>query len=138
MEKKNSVDIKNTLVNLKIIGQLDNNMKLNTRNKIFIIDENTWTQGLYRLARRDDRECTLREIGLLIRDVSCIVNSLNENESIYEISEDELNEYIQNGITGLNKLRETYNLDKTTTARLEYEIETLEKIRKSMIKSKIE
>ena len=136
------MDIKNTIVNLIILGQLDTGMKLNTRGKIFVLDDYNLYQGIFRFIRRDDRNITLEKLELLVKDVKTIVETLNDalnndnqnntNTVDYEITLEKMKEHIGQGLSGLYKLRETYIDDKTMWARLNFEIGTLEQINESI------
>jgi len=131
------MDIKQIIVNLIILGQLDTGMKLNTRNKSFELDEYNWYQGFTRLVRRDDRNITVDKIEILVKDTTALVNSIISGETSEEIiTLHKIREYIEQGISGITKLRETYAYDKTTWAKLGFEIESLEKLRATIPDSK--
>lgn len=131
-------DIKQIIVNLIILGQLDTGMKLNTRGDSFELDEYNWYQGFTRLIRRgEDRNITVKKIEILVKDTSVLVNSIISGETPEDIiTLFKIREYIEQGITGLTKLKETYACDKTTWAKLGFEIESLEKLRATIPDSK--
>ena len=72
MSSDNKEDLKSIIINLKVVGQLEKGSKLNTREKFFFIDEKSWSQGMKRMYRQDDRNETYEKISLLIQFVGNI------------------------------------------------------------------
>jgi len=125
------MDNKIAIINLIVIGHLETGMKLNTRNKIFEIDEYNWYQGLSRLYRRDNKIQTIEKIEILVNYIIQMVNSNVMSEEL------DMYKYIEDGINGLIKLQQTYEQDITTKAKLQVEIEALSKV-KDKVKEKRE
>lgn len=122
---------KKTIVNLIVLGQLEKGKKINCKGKTFVVDDYTKFQGIFRFLRNDDRTSTLDKIEILVNDVK-LLHDYYKNE--YESGNNKenllnLRLYIDQGLNGLEKLRETYSDDKTTWASLGFEIEKLKRIR---------
>ncbi len=132
------MDKKTTIVNLMVLGQLDKGKKINAKGKRFVLDEFNQFQGLYRLFRREDRSTTLDKIELLVKEVGDIVKELIANKDNNDstkndlITCDKMRDYIEQGLNGIEKLKETYIDDKTTWAILAFEMEKLEKLKNSI------
>jgi len=128
------MDIKTTIVNLGIIGQLDIGMKLSTSEKIFVIYNDTLYQGVLRFLYKENRKHTFDKIVQLVRDINTVVNdeSMIKNSGLNFKDTNDFNEYIkpiiEQAIIGLEKLKETYLVDKTYTIQLNIEIENLKRI----------
>lgn len=130
-----SIDWKLTILNLKMLGQIDTGTKLNTRGNEFTLDDCNIFQGIYRYYRRDDRCHTLTKIEQLVRNVQTLVNHLIDGKNVHTVQNgfpyitiDKIALDIENGMNGLEKLRDTYNHDKTTSTKLEIEISCLKDV----------
>jgi hypothetical protein len=132
------MDYKTLVVNLKIIGNLDTGVKINTRNKFFILDPINWYQGLYRGYRRDDRNVTAEKISSLIRETSELFSDKFNVESVGYQTIEEFYVYIgpiiKNAIKGLQFLKLTYETDKTFVAQIEIEIDSLVRLYDNFIR----
>ena len=129
------MDLKTILINLKVLGSLETGMKLNTREKNFIIDDITWWQSAARLYRRDSRDVTYEKLVELIGSLSSILSSKDGNSQILAMNYKSIEDFVLNlknillkAIEGLKKLKETYILDVTFVSQLEIEIENLKRI----------
>lgn len=124
---------KKTIVNLIVLGQLEKGKKINCKGKTFVVDDYTRFQGIFRFLRNDDRTSTLDKIEILVNDVKILHDHYKlEYDNGNEENLCNLKHYIEQGLCGLEKLRETYSDDKTTWASLGFEIEKLKRI-KNMI-----
>ena len=121
-----------TIINLKILGELCQGVKLNTRERYFTLDDTTWYQGVYRTWRGDSRQLTYEKINELISDTRELINTYQstgktDDNNINNIGDFEsyMNDILNNAIKGLRSLMETYNEDKTFISQLCVELEIL-------------
>jgi hypothetical protein len=131
------MDYNTLIINLKILAQLDTGVKLNTRNKYFILDTVNWFQGLLRTYRRDTRDVTYEKICSLIKDVKDLVNDFDYQRVNLEFeSKEAFHEYIkpilEDALDGLKTLKTTYGDDQTFVAQISLEIDKLERITNSI------
>jgi hypothetical protein len=134
------MEYKTTLVNLKILGQIDNGTKLSTRTPEFVLDEYTRFQSIIRFMHGDDRAITMIKIEHLLKNVQTIVKQLMSKDFVPDknaemlsyLNLDNMRVDIDKAIVGLEKLKDTYKDDKTTCAKLEIEISTLVDLRNSI------
>ncbi len=125
------MDIKTIVINLTILGQITTGIKLNTREKYFTLDNLNWYQGMKRLYRRDDRNVTCEKISLLIKQFEEIMNLEDKTSIGYKNQEEfnyQLKPIIENAITGLSYLKNTYEDDKTFIAQIDFELNILNRI----------
>ena len=114
-----------TIINIKILGELKNGVKLNTREKHFALDDVGLFQSLKRLYRVDSRESTYEKISELVKDVHVLFNKpksldMERDEFIKFVSKD-----LIKAKKGLLSLKDTYHDDKTFTAQIDVEIGSL-------------
>jgi hypothetical protein len=116
---------KTIVINLSILGELENGIKLNTREKHFTLDQITWYQGLQRLMRRDDRKVTYEKISFLIRNTQELV--LNRPEEFTPFIGEIINikPILEKAKTGLKSLKDTYEDDKTFSCEINVEMSSL-------------
>lgn len=117
---------KTHIINLKILGQIESGIKLNTREKYFTLDTSIWSQGLRRLYRGDNRKATYEKISDLVQNIGEIID-----ERVNSSDKDEFKQYIspiiEQAIKGLTSLIDTYIEDKTFVSQIEVEITELKK-----------
>lgn len=127
-----SESFKTMIINLKVLGNLNPNNKLNTKEKYLTIDEGP-SQRIKRYYRGDDRNLTREKINLLIKDLQNFIETIPTVYITLKFdSSEELYDYILTTIkqtkTGLLNLRETYNGDATFVPQLDIEISDLVRI----------
>ena len=127
---------KTIVINLSILGELENGIKLNTREKHFTLDQFTWYQGFQRLMRRDDRKVTYEKISFLIRNTQELV--LNRPEEFTPFIGDikNIRPILEKAKTGLKNLQDTYEEDKTFTCEIDVEISSLARLLNALAERK--
>ena len=126
-------DAKTLIINLKVLGELDKGVKLNTREKYFTLDNITWYQGLKRFYRRDDRSVTYEKISYLIRNIQDLANNCTDGprslglENIGELCA-YLNPVLEKSKIGLRSLQNTYEEDKTFVNQIDVEISSIDRL----------
>lgn len=126
-DKLNEDEIKSRIiiVNIKILGELKNGVKLNTREKHFALDDVGFLQAFKRLYRVDSRESTYEKISELVKDVQELFN----RSKILDMEKDEFIKYIIKDLIkakkGLLSLKDTYSEDKTFISQIDIEISAL-------------
>jgi hypothetical protein len=115
---------KTLIINLKILGQLQKGAKINTYDKYFTIDDDGHLQGALRRLRRDDRTNTYDKISKLVEELS----KLNFKDSLLCYSNENIKEILNEAITGLTTLKETYDKDRTFVSKISVEIDILKQL----------
>jgi hypothetical protein len=131
VEKEETFDINNILLNLKIIAGIQKYNKLlsSSNDNILKIDNNnTLYQGIFRWYYNETRIHTLEIIEKLIDDIFNIINQViggkltidKNNILTYNNSNliQQLCLELTNALTGLENLKFTYSTDQTIEARL--------------------
>jgi len=157
-----SLDVENMnqeeiLLQLKIISKINKENKITVNNSSLEID-NRYCQFLRRYYNGDSRNVTIENIDKIIKKSFTIIDSTLEKEVSNDIENANLkqNNYfvednshilqkflleLSNAIKGLSKLKQTYNNDTTTTARIDLIIQKInirnEKIQKLLNIKKI-
>lgn len=119
------MDTKTMIINLKILGQLDTGMKINTQNQYFTIDDKR-IQNITRWYRTDNRRYTYEKISKLVEDLGRFYDT--EKQPPVGYTNENFREILENAITGLEKLKGTYIEDKTIVSMFEVEIDLLGRI----------
>ena len=106
----------NVLINLKVIGSLRPHDRLNTTSPLFRIHSPhrytpTWFSRWW---ARQDRNCDISRIQNIYHTAQSLQSSLDNKKKI-----EQLNEYIQHSIKGLQQMKITYKDDPTIIATLE-------------------
>lgn len=113
------------IINLKILGELKNGVKLNTHEKYFTLDDTHWYQPLRRLYRGDNRNLAYEKISELVSNIQ----ELFDQPNTLDMTQDEFKIFIipilEQAKKGLLSLKDTYHDDKTFTAQIDVEISTL-------------
>jgi hypothetical protein len=139
--------ISRCLTNLKILGKLKSNNKLNYDENKFSIDEWTYSQPLRRWWSQESRSNTLTHLISFIENLFKVIDSIYSSEFNKEenvngyypnvdtamiFKEENSNILLQfvneigNAINGLNNLKHTYKNDTATVSSLEIIIERLD------------
>jgi hypothetical protein len=120
---------KTTIINLKILGELEMGVKLNTRERYFTLDDTTWYQGLNRKWRGDTRDSTYEKVSQLVTETKELLESNEPNlENTIEEFVNFMVPIIDKAKKGLRSLQETYTADKTFISQIDLEISVLERI----------
>lgn len=130
---------KNIYINLKVLGRIEADQKLNTKESFMAVDDSTWYQWALRKYRGDSRENMIYKIDKLIDQTkNLIIFALTdekpfENRSVYlnmtseRFLETTLQPILLNAIEGLTNLRNTYNNDTTISSKIEMNIMVLKR-----------
>lgn len=111
--------------NLKVISKIDTHSKIIIRNgNIYIDDSKVWYQSIKRWCFGDDRYGTIQFIKTIIQTAFTYSNNLtlkyktNQDKSVLSILENMKKDF-ENGLRGIEKLKETYNEDLVMVSNLE-------------------
>lgn len=115
---------KTHIINLKILGQIESGIKLNTREKYFTLDTSIWSQGLRRLYRGDNRKATYEKISDLVQNIGELIEERVNGQDAEEFKA-YISPIIEQAIKGLNSLIDTYVEDKTFVSQMEVEVTEL-------------
>lgn len=129
---------RNLFINLKVIGKLDADQKLNTKDKYICLDDSTWYQWMIRKYRGDSRDNSISKLNKIIEETKKIIDDALINISSSEKHRRYLNlnaiEFLQEFHkllreveSGLVNLRDTYNYDTTTSSQLDMNLITIRK-----------
>jgi len=111
------MEYEDIIINLKIIGKIEVNQKLITRDTYLNIEKNSIIPEWFRRwNRQDDRHETLKKINKVV-DSSIHLYKENKKE--------DLKSYLIECIKGLNNLKETYSICNQTKSRLEIIIDKI-------------
>ena len=119
------MDTKTLIINLKILGQIDTGMKINTQQQYFTLDDKRF-QNFTRWYRTDNRHYTYEKISNLVENLSRLYSE--EKQPPVGYTNENFKEILENAVTGLCKLKTTYMDDKTFVSMLEVEIDLLNRI----------
>ena len=123
---------KSILINLKILGELEIGVKLNTRERYFELDDPSWYQGARRKWRGDTKQSAYEKISELILDTKEMLENSTTDPSSLENSLEEFNAFmvpiLEKASKGLRSLQETYSYDKTFISQIDLEINVLERM----------
>ena len=99
-------------INLKILASLPAYSKLNTKNELFYIEQNTFSTpiSIYRFFRGDSRLLAIKRIDDLFEKASSILEKHKDPNLI---------QHLQNTTSGLQNMKKTYQNDITTIAALD-------------------
>ena len=119
-EKK---DIKNKIINMKVISKLQPDVKLDTAATFFKIYEPVayipvWFTRWWAVS---NRKTDIARVTLLYEEVLKIL----EENSIDESTKKQLISTLKDSVTGLNNLKSTYQEDATCVSSIEYIIEKI-------------
>tara|TARA_X000000950_G_C13737534_1_gene587026 strand:- start:77 stop:475 length:399 start_codon:yes stop_codon:yes gene_type:complete len=119
-EKK---DIKNKIINMKVISKLQPDVKLDTAATLFKIYEPVayipvWFTRWWAVS---NRKTDIARVTLLYEEVLKIL----EENSIDEPTKKQLISTLKDSVTGLNNLKSTYQEDATCVSSIEYIIEKI-------------
>ena len=122
--EKNTKDL---LINLKVLGKIGAEYKLNTKGKYLELDDSTWFQWLQRKYRGDTRYCSIEKVDKIIEETKQVVEELiqnikNNNQISYigHNSKEFLNillKHIQEARVGIENLKNTYNYDTVSSSQ---------------------
>ena len=140
--EKNTKDL---LINLKVLGSIGANYKLNTKGKYLELDDSTWFQWALRKYRGDTRHCSIEKVDKIIDETKHVVEDLlkdiNNNETKTEYLGhnpkellDILLKHIQGARTGIENLKNTYNYDTVSSSHFEVHSLILDKCIKDIQK----
>jgi hypothetical protein len=128
--------LRELLVNLQVLGELEEGYKLNTKEKFLELDNTTWYQSVLRWYRGDSRITTINKVSKTVLDTCAVVE---ESFFQYKIDPDILimelqcdiflkmiAEVMEGALRGLRNLKNTYNADITICAQLEFDIRSFE------------
>lgn len=129
---------RNLFINLKVIGKIEAEQKLNTKDKFIGVDDSTWYQWVIRKYRGDSRENSISKINKIIEETKKITDNafkdIHKNEKCTHLLNltpldflKVLVEILKNTLNGLNNLRNTYNYDTKTSSQLEMNIIVIRK-----------
>lgn len=126
-EEENTRDL---FINLKVIGQLEADQKLNTKERFIDLDESTWYQWAIRKYRGDSRENTISKLNKIVDQTKHLLE-----DSFLNIEDDqkypkylnlsarefliEMNKVLSESVEGLKNLIGTYNYDTKTKSQIE-------------------
>lgn len=134
-------DLKTLIVNLKILGSIEVGTKLSTRDRIFELSFPSIPQTLLRkFYYCENRNLSLEKIINIVKDLRKLMEYEDTSHLPYAVlnfkNKEEFNEYIKpiikQTIVGLTNMRETYSDDKTYVAKLDLEIQTIERMLKTI------
>ncbi len=119
------------MINLKVLGNVGADQKINTKEQYLIVDDSVWYQSALRIYRGDSRKNTIERLNSIIDECKILIDSaLNA----FSKSETPMTQYLnftpkdflkhmlpilQKVEKGLRNLIMTYNHDTTTTTQLE-------------------
>lgn len=122
---------KKIVINLKLLGELEMGVKLNTRENYFSIDDTRWDQGARRMWRGDSRNSTYEKVSELVSETKQMLET-----EIKKNNNDEFKQFmipiLEKASKGLRSLKDTYTSDKTFLSKIDLEIETMERIIKRL------
>ena len=120
-------EIKNLIIDLKVISEISQGDKLNTLEKHLLIDSVSMYQTVKRFIRRDDRSLTYSKIKQILFELQQVIKQYTKESYVNKIK---LFEYLypilNKAHTGLNILKDTYDNDKTFQSKMEVEIHIVE------------
>lgn len=119
---------KKIVINLKLLGELEMGVKLNTRENFFSIDDTRWDQGVRRTWRGDSRNSTYEKISELVSESKNLLEEQKDNDEFKEF----MIPILKNAVKGLSSLKDTYSSDKTFLSKIDLEIETMERMVKRL------
>lgn len=132
------MDYEDILVNLKVLEKVEVNEKLISRGKYLNIEYASIVPvSIRRWIRQDNRNEMLKKIKLVIQSGLNILNeyqehfdkSINRNQILDDTNDeskkDILKIYLQKSISGMTKLKETYNHCTQTCAQIDVLIESI-------------
>lgn len=108
----NSLDT-TKVINLIVLSKVNVGDKISTKNRQFTIEGPSYFYSISRWLRLETRDQMVESVDTLITD--CI-----ENVSRNRVDIDKLSDLIIKAIPGINNLIQTYTLDKTIVAGLEF------------------
>lgn len=112
-------DIKNKIINMKVISKLQPHVRLDTSGSLFKIYQPGPYQPIWftRWYSQHNRTQDITRVTLLYQEVLEILKDTENKEQIKKSLKD--------SIAGLNNLKTTYEEDITCTASIEYIIELI-------------
>jgi len=122
------VKSKKIVINLKLLGELEMGVKLNTRENFFSIDDTRWDQGARRMWRGDSRNSSYEKISELVSETKNLLEEQKESDEFKKF----MIPILKNATKGLRSLKDTYSSDKTFLSKIDLEIETMERIIKQL------
>lgn len=124
--------LRELIVNLQVIGQLEEGYKLNTKEKYLELDNTTWYQSVVRWYRGDSRKTTINKIYKTVSDTCAVIDEtifqykLNTSVLIMDLSCEifmtTMLSVVEIALKGLRHLKNTYNYDITVKAQLDFDI----------------
>ena len=105
------------IVNLKVLGNLQKNTKIITKDKFLNIENSTFIpESIKRWIRGDNRDEIIKKIDIIVSKAIS-----------YQDEKKELTPYIQKSLSGIINLKETYSTCQLTIARLDTLIDKINK-----------
>lgn len=116
-------DIKNKIINMKVISKLQPDVKLDTGTTLFKIYEASGYIPIWftRWWAVHNRKTDIARVILLYEEVLKIL----EENAVDEPTKTQLKSTLKDSITGLNNLKSTYQEDATCVSSIEYIIEKI-------------
>lgn len=111
------MDYEEIIINLKIIGKIEVNQKLITRDTYLNIEKNSIIPEWFRRwNRQDNRNEALKKINKVVDESVKLLSEKNSQD---------LRDYMSESIKGLNHLKETYSICNQTKSRIEIIIDKI-------------
>ena len=116
------------LINLSIIGQVQQFQRLNAKSEMLGIEPNSWYTSLTRWLRGDERTVFLRRIGELVDEATKILNDDKDNSETKKKLKKRIATKLRASAIGLNNLRITYEDDVATKSHIDHIIENIDNL----------
>ncbi len=114
-------DLKNKIINMKVISKLQPHVRLDTSGQLFKIYQPMQYQPVWlsRWWAQHNRNQDIARVTLLYQDIlNVLAEKDNENK-------EQIKKALKDSINGLNNLKTTYEEDITCSASIEYIIELI-------------
>lgn len=115
-----------TLTRLKLISKIGKNEKINVNRELHILDNNLWSTSFNRSFNMESRKGTRQFLENTYESIFTIIeNYIKSNDELKKITAHNIISDLQESITGLRNLKDTYDDDRKFGCDIDKLIDTI-------------